>query len=170
MWCLDACDLFSLDPLCCSWERFLCPPRPSPLLSLCDISANFPLFMFTEYWLPPGLQKLLESKGQVCCISPWVSCARQVTNRKTSRLFSQHHCWQTLEALTFEQQCWWTVLWASFSVPMIVRKWHLKEAFPSNLKGSHSFCLVLEWHHRVLWADSLAGLHWLVDFLFILFF
>lgn len=30
---------------------------------------------------------------------------------------------------------------ASFSVPVVVRKWHSLEAFPSNLKFSHSFCL-----------------------------
>lgn len=103
--------------------------------------CSFSIITLMGYWLPPGPQKLLGSQGRACFSLLWVSCAWQVQNRKTFLLFSRHCCWPTSEGMKFGQWCLWTELWASFSEPVVVRKWHSWEAFPSNLKWSHSFCL-----------------------------
>lgn len=127
----------------CAVPELSCYVRhhPSPLLFPCGISAHFPLLFSSDIGYLQGPQKLLESQGRACFSLLWVSCAWQVQNRKTFLLFSQHCCWQILEGMKFGQWCLWTELWASFSVAVVVRKWHSWEAFPSNLKCSHSFCL-----------------------------
>lgn len=114
VWCLNACTWFSLDPLCCSWARLLCPTPPQPSAFPLWHFSSFLIIIFIGHWLPQGPQKLLESQGRACFSLRWVSCAWQVQNRKTFLLFSWHCCWQTSEGMEFGQWCLWTELWHLF--------------------------------------------------------